>query len=58
MNYSIQLEYDKIYSYFKTTCERFDALDWDGKILNVWFKNKVVETYKYDDLKKINIFKN
>lgn len=57
MNYPIQLEYEKIYSYFRTTCEQFDLLEWDGKILNVWRKDKIVETYNYNDLKMLNIFK-
>lgn len=56
MNYEKkQLEYEKIYSYFKTTCESFDLLGWDGKILNVWNNNKIIEIYKYKDLKQIDI---
>lgn len=51
----IQLEYDKIYSYFKTTCEQFDLLEWDGKILDVWNNDKIIEIYKYKDLKILNI---
>jgi len=32
INYQkIQLQYNKIYSYFRTTCEPFDFLEWDGK---------------------------
>ncbi len=49
----LQKSYDKIYSYFKTTTEQFDYLEWDGKILKVWNKNKVVETYEYKDLEKL-----
>lgn len=52
----IQLEYDKIYSYFKRTCEQFDLLEWNGKRLDVWSNDKIIETYKYKDLKVINIF--
>lgn len=48
---ALQIQYDKIYSYFKTTCEQFDYLEWNGKILEVWNKDKVVETYKYGDLR-------
>lgn len=48
---TLQSQYDRIYSYFRTTCEPFDFLDWDGKILEVWDKDKVVETYKYKDLR-------
>ena len=58
MNYQkVQLEYDKIHSYFKTTCEPFDLLEWDGKILNVWSGGKVVEIYKYKDLRTLNVLK-
>ena len=58
MNYQkIQFEYDKIYSYFKTTYEPFDLLEWDRKILSVWNNNKIIETYKYNDLKMLNVFK-
>lgn len=58
MNYKIlQAQYDKIYSYFKTTCESFDSLEWDGKILEVVNKNKIIETYKYGELKRLNVFK-
>ncbi|MDO8555247.1 MAG: hypothetical protein Q7R75_01635 [bacterium] len=57
MNYQkAQLEYDKIYSYFKTTCEPFDLLEWNGKILNIWSNDKIIEIYKYKDLKEFNIF--
>ena len=56
MNYKIiQNQYDKIYSYFKTTTEPFNFLDWDGKVLEVWSKNKIVETYKYKSLKNERI---
>ena len=46
----MQIQYDRIYSYFKTTCEPFDLLEWNGKILNVWNEDRVMETYKYKDL--------
>jgi hypothetical protein len=49
----LQFQYDKIYSYFRTTTEPFDLLDWDGHILEVWHKNIVVEKYKYKELKKL-----
>jgi len=48
----LQLQYDKIYSYFKTTCEAFDFLDWDGKILKVWLNGVITEKYLYKDLRK------
>lgn len=53
----LQTQYEKIYSYFKITTEPFDFLEWDGKILNVWNNNKIIEIYKYKDLKALNIFK-
>lgn len=53
----LQLEYDNIYSYFKTTCEPFDLLEWNGHILNVWNKDEIIEVYKYKDLKTFGIFK-
>ena len=52
-NSLIQNQYDKIYSYFKTTTESFDSFEWDGKILSVINNNMVVEIYKYKFLKKI-----
>ena len=47
----LQIQDDKIYSYFRTTTEPFDSLEWDGKVLEVWDKDKVVETYRYKDLR-------
>lgn len=52
----IQSEYEKIYSYFKTTAEPFDFLEWDGKVLNIWSSEKIVEVYKYKDLRAFGIF--
>lgn len=52
MNYiKLQSQYDKIYSYFKTTTEPFDSLEWDGKILEVWSDGIIVEKYSLKDLK-------
>ena len=46
MNYTkLQSQYDKIYSYFRTTCEPFDFLEWDGKILQVWDSNALISMY-------------
>jgi hypothetical protein len=47
---TLQSQYDKIYSYFKTTCEPFDFLEWDGKILQVWQNDIIIETYSLEDL--------
>lgn len=56
INYQkIQLQYNKIYSYFRTTCEPFDFLEWDGYILNIWNNKKIVEIYKYKDLENLKI---
>ena len=52
----LQSQDDKIYSYFKTTTEPLDFLEWDGKILNVWNNDKIIEIYKYKDLESLNIF--
>ena len=49
----LQLQYDKIYYYFKNTTEPFDFLEWDGKILMVWNKNHIIEKYLLKDLKTI-----
>ena len=46
----LQNTYDNIYSYFKTTTEPFDFLEWDEKILQVWNNNTVVEVYRLEDL--------
>ena len=49
----LQSQYDKIYSFFKTTTESFDFLEWDGRALNVWFNNLIIEVYSYVELKKL-----
>ena len=41
----LQEEYDKIYSFFKTTTEPFDELEWNGKELSVLLNDEVVEIY-------------
>lgn len=46
----LQVQYDKIYSYFRTTTEPFDSLEWDGKILEVWDDDAIVGTYSKHDL--------
>lgn len=56
MNYQkLQLQYDEIYSYFKTTCEPFDFLEWNGKILRVWNKNEIIEKYSTKNLSELKI---
>jgi hypothetical protein len=46
-------QYDLIYSFFKTTSEAFDGLDWEGEILSVVFSDSVIEEYTLSDLKKL-----
>lgn len=54
MNYKkLQLQYDKIYSYFKTTTEPFDYLEWNGKVLEVVNKDIIIEKYLLKDLKNL-----
>lgn len=48
----LQRQYDLIYSFFKTTTEPFDALEWNGEILEVWLKYKLIEIYSFQDLKE------
>lgn len=50
---NIQRQYDLIYSYFKTTTEPFDNLEWNGKVLKVWLKDKMIETYSFQNLKEL-----
>jgi hypothetical protein len=49
----IQLQYDKIYSYFRCTTEPFDFLEWDGKNLVVWNKAEIIEQYSLKELAKL-----
>ena len=56
ISHLLQTQYDRIYSYFRTTTEPFDLLEWDGKILNVWSGDNIIEVYKYKDLRALIIF--
>jgi hypothetical protein len=53
MEVDLQRQYDLINSYFKTTTEPFDELDWDGDTLLVLLDHKIIEKYSYEDLKDI-----
>jgi hypothetical protein len=53
MEVDLQKQYDLIHSYFKTTTEPYDELDWDGDTLLVLLDNKVIEKYSYEDLKEL-----
>lgn len=48
----LQNQYNFIHSFFKTTNEPFDYLDWDGNTIDVWQKNKKLESYSLSDLKE------
>lgn len=59
MNFkTLQFQYDRIYSYFKTTTEPYDFLEWDGHVLEVWLNNEIVEKYPLKDIKQIMLAKN
>ncbi len=51
MEIDLQKQYDLIRSYFKTTTEAFDELDWDGDVLLVLLDGKIIEEYSYEELK-------
>jgi hypothetical protein len=53
MEIDLQKQYDLIHSYFKTTTEPYDELDWDGDTLLVLLENKIIEKYSYEELKEI-----
>jgi hypothetical protein len=53
MEIKLQKDYDLIYSFFKTTTEPFDDLEWDGKILNVCLNEKLIERYNCKDLREL-----
>jgi len=48
MEVDLQKQYDLIRSYFKTTTESFDELDWDGEVLLVLLNDKIIEEYSYN----------
>ena len=50
---TLQTQYDRIYSYFKTTCEPFDFIEWDGKDLLVWQDEAAIEKYSFKDLQRL-----
>lgn len=53
MKLKFQIQYDKIYAYFKNTTEPFDDLNWNGNILIVYNENQAIEEYTYSDLTKM-----
>jgi len=50
---NLQNQYDKIYSFFKTTTDYFDYLDWNGKLLYIWRNGEIIEKYSLKILKKL-----
>jgi len=48
-----QEQYDKIYSFFKSTTEPFDELDWDGNSLLVFLNGNKIEEYSLKDLREL-----
>ncbi len=52
MEVDIEKQDDLIRSFFKTTTEPYDELDWDGDILLVLLDGKVIEKYTYNELKE------
>lgn len=52
MEVDLQKQDDLIYSFFKTTTEPYDELDWDGDTLLVLLDNKIIEKYSYEELKE------
>jgi len=49
----LQIQDDKIYSYFRTTTELFDYLEYEGNDLQVWNGDVVVEKYSLKDLEEL-----
>ena len=49
----LQIQYDKIYAFFKSTTDCFDYLDWDGEKLSVLENDKIIERYSLKDLKRV-----
>lgn len=49
----LQSQDDKIYSYFRTTTEPFDYLEYEGDGLQVWNGDVVVEKYSLKTLKEL-----
>ena len=47
---TLQRQDDMIHSFFKTTCELYDDLEWDGEVLQVWKDGTVIEMYRLEDL--------
>lgn len=46
-------QYYLIERYFKSTTEFYDNLEWEGKMLLVFYKNEIIEKYSKKDLKEM-----
>ena len=55
VNNELQVQLDKIYSFFKCTCEPYDYWDWDGESLIVVLNDEVIEEYTLQDLRDFDI---
>lgn len=53
MSNELQRQYDLIYSYFKTTTEPFDEINWTGKDLFLVYDDNIIEKYSYIELKEL-----
>jgi len=49
----LQEQWDMIYYMFRKMAEPYDNLEWDGKTLEVWLRNRKTETYTVSDLVEI-----
>jgi len=49
----IQAQYDVICSYFRTTTELYDEIEWDGKVCSIVLSNETIESYTKSDLQEI-----
>jgi hypothetical protein len=49
----IQIQYDNIYSFFKTTTEPFDQLDWDDYQLDIILDDYEIGTYYLKDIQEL-----
>ncbi len=46
----LQRQYELIRAYFRTTCEHFDSLDWNGNELEITLNDVTIEKYTFKDL--------
>lgn len=51
----LQKQYNNVYSFFKNTSESFDFIEWDGKEAILFFNDKIIEKYSFEDLKEMGV---